>query len=254
MSASRRMPQKLAGVALAAALVSVGAGPSARADVPDPRSRDANYADVWLRLDADRSAIQAWVGGTKSWSALDLGGDLVLTQYYPGAWDPLQNEVVNAALQNQTRAPAVRAELGPALLFGNLFVQPKVGLGYDFELDTLNLVPQATAILEVLFVYLEAWAQFHLYSPFDSALQDSFYARLTALATCDSRFAAGIQSELVSPLKNFQGSGPRSLQVGLAATANVYAPLTLGLFAGVDLASAARYHFPVGRLTATYLF
>lgn len=241
--------------ALGASLAALAPNRSAAAEVPDPSSRDANYADVWLRLDADRSAAQAWVGGTKSWSGLDLGANLVLTQYYPGAWDLFQNEVFNAAYEDETRAPAVRAEVGPALLFGGLFIQPKLGLGYDFELETLGpFVPQATIILEAAFLYVEAWAQFHLYSPFESGLQDSFYNRASVLVTCTSRLGVGVQEETTVALRNFQGNGTRSVQVGLVATVLVLPALTVGVFAGADVASAAHYQVPIGRLTATYLF
>jgi hypothetical protein len=240
---------------LGAGLGALAASRSASAEVPDPSSRDANYADVWLRLDADRSAAQAWLGGTKSWSGFDLGANLVLTQYYPGAWDLFQNEVFNAAYADQTRAPGVRAEVGPALLFGGLFIQPKLALGYDFELETLGpFVPQATIILEAAFVYLEVWAQFHLYSPFESGLQDSFYNRASVLVSCTSRLGVGVQEETTVALANFQGKGTRSVQVGLVATVIVLPALTVGVFAGADVASAAHYQVPIGRLTATYLF
>jgi hypothetical protein len=243
------------GAALAAGSCVLVSSPAAFAETPDPSSRDANYADVWLRLDADRSAVQAWAGGTQSWSGFDLGANLVLTQYYPNAWDALQNDTVNAALAHQTRAPAVRAEVGPALLFGSLFIQPKLGLGYDFELETVGpFVPQTTAIFEAAFVYVELWAQFHLYSPFEAGLQDSVYARAAVLASWNSRIGLGVQGETTLALKNFDGSHWRSVPLGLVGTVDVWGPLTLGVFAGGDVAKAAHYHFPVGRLTASYLF
>jgi hypothetical protein len=243
------------GAALAAASSVLVSSHAAFAETPDPSSRDDNYADVWLRLDADRSAVQAWVGGTKSWSGFDLGANLVFTQYYPNAWDALQNDAVNEALAHQTRAPTLRAEVGPALLFGSLFIQPKIGLGYDFELETIGpLVPQATAILEAAFIYVELWAQFHFYSPFEANLQDSFYARAAVLAAWNSRIGLGLQGETTLALKNFEGPGARSIPLGLVGTVDVWGPLTLGVFAGGDVATAAHYHFPVGRLTATYLF
>jgi len=237
------------------ACLGVLATSSARAESLDPSSRDDSYADVWLQLDADRSAARAWVGGTKSWSSLDLGANLVLTQFYPGAWDPLQNDAVNQALKNQTRAPAVRAEVGPALLFGSLFIQPKLGLGYDFELETVGpLVPQVTAILEAFFLYFELSAQVYLYSPFESTLQDSLSTRFAALFTTNSRFGIGPQLEAIVGLHNVDGPALRSLPVGLTATVAALPGLSFGAFAGGDPAHAARYHFPVGRLTGTYLF
>ena len=243
------------GLAIAACLVSLAASSSAWATALDPSSRDANYADLWLRLDADRSAAQAWVGGTKSWSGLDLGANLVLTQFYPDAWDPLQNDAVNQALNNQTRAPAVRAEVSPGLLFGSLFIQPKLGLGYDFELETIGpLVPQVTAILEAFFLYVELSAQVHLYSPFESGLQDSLATRFVTLFTTNSRFGVGAQVEGIVALHNFDGSALRSIPVGLTASVAALPGLTLGVFAGADPAHAARYHFPVGRLTVAFLF
>lgn len=251
----RRPSHRTAGAALAAGACLCAWSPPALAESPNPNSRDANYADVWLRLDAERAAAQALVGGTQSWSGFDLGANLVLTQWYPKAWDVLQNDAVNQALANQTRKPAVRAEVGPALLFGSLFIQPELGLGYDFELETIGpFVPQATVIFEAAFVYLELGAQFFFYSPFESGLQDSLQTRAALVATWNSWLGLGVQNELTFGLSNFDGASLRSSPLGLVATLQVAEPFTLGVFVAGDPAHAARYHFPVGRLTATYLF
>lgn len=252
-SVGRARPSVCGALALAACLLTWNA--SARGETRDPSSRDANYADVWLRLDAERAAAHASVGGTKSWSGFDLGANLVLTQWYPKAWDILQNDAVNQALANQTRQPALRAEAGPALLFGSLFIQPKLGLGYDLELETVGpFVPQATLILELAPLYLELGAQFFFYSPFESELQDSVQTRAALLVTWNSWLGLGAQNELTFGLKNFDGPGLRSTPLGTVATLQVAEPFTLGLFVAGDLAPDAHYHFPVGRFTATLLF
>jgi hypothetical protein len=241
--------------AASAVLASCALSPCAFADQLDPNSRADNYADVWLRLDLDRSALQAWVGGTKSWAGLDLGADLVLTQYYPGAWDPLQNDAFNLSLDDQTRAPALRVEIGPAFVFGGLFIQPKLGLGYDFELERIApFVPQATFVFEVAFVYLEAWVQFFLYGPFEPAAQDSFHTRDSVLFAFDGRLALGVEGDFTVGLRNSGGDTLRSSQLGLLATANPVGTLTLGVFVGAETESRTPYRFPVGRVTGTVLF
>jgi hypothetical protein len=217
-----------------------------------------NYADAWLRLDADRVGLQLWLGATPAVGPVDLAIDVVVSQVYPGAVDPSQNAAFNAAIGESYRAPTARLELGPALSWGGLFVLPKLGIGYDFERQRVTpLVPQAFIVVQGGPLYVESWLQFFLYDLFDDGAQDSFHTRNTLLVALSPPLALGAEVDVTVALQNFTGCGLRSLPLGAVANLQLAKPFTLGLFLGYefqDEARNARHDFLTGRLTATLLW
>jgi hypothetical protein len=252
------MPKKiLAGLALCACCSSLGARASAREADRDPDSEADNYADVWLRLDADRVGAQFWVGGTTPIGHLELSSNLVITQTYPGVVDPLQGADYLAS-GDDYRAPAIRVELGPALATGGFFFLPKVGIGFDIERETVApLVPQLISIIQGGPLYIESWAQFFLYDMFDDGAQDSFYTRDMVLVALDNHWALGVQAELSVALQNSPESALRSLSVGPRSNWSPVEAFTLGLYVGYESQEIARNSendFVAGRATATLLW
>jgi hypothetical protein len=240
---------------LCAALAhSTGWSGSALAEVAD----DGNYADAWLRLDADRVGLQLALGSTPSLGPLDLAIDVVASQAYPGAVDPSQSVAYNAALGDDYRAPTVRLELGPALSWGGLFVLPKLGIGYDFERERFApLVPQAIIIVQAGPAYLESWLQLFLYDLFEDGAQDSFYTRNQLLVALNEPLSLGVELDATIVVQNGAGDAGRSFPVGVVGNVQVVRAVTLGLFLGYETQPEARngrHDFAAGRLTATVLW
>jgi hypothetical protein len=218
----------------------------------DLASTDENYSDLWLRLDIDRVAANAWLGGTWSLDAVDVAYDLIVTQAFTGAVDTLD------LLTENYRSPSVRAELGPELDFGALFLLPKVGLGYDFERRGISpLVPQLIGLLQAGPLYFESWLQFYFRDLFDAGAQDSFYTRNFLLLALNNRLAFGPQFELTVALKNAPGKSLRSLPVGGRLNLAFMPELTLGLFLGYETQESGRnseQDSVTGRITVVYLW
>jgi hypothetical protein len=217
-----------------------------------------NYADAWLRLDADRVGLQLWLGATPAVGPVDLAIDVVASQVYPGAVDPSQNAAFNAAIGESYRAPTARLELGPALSWGALFVLPKLGIGYDFERQRVApLVPQAFIIVQAGPLYFESWLQFLLYDVFEKGAQDSFHTRNALLVALSPPLSVGAEVDVTVAVRNFTGSALRSLPVGAVANVQIASPFTLGLFLGYETQGEARntrHDFIAGRFTATLLW
>jgi hypothetical protein len=57
-----------------------------------------NYADTWLRLDADHVGLQLRLGATPGVGPVDRAIDVVASQVYPGTIDPSQNAAFNGAI------------------------------------------------------------------------------------------------------------------------------------------------------------
>jgi hypothetical protein len=218
----------------------------------------SNYADAWLRLDADRVGLQLWLGATPTVGPIDLAIDGVVSQVYPGAVDPSQNAAFNAAIGDSYRAPTARLELGPALSWGALFVLPKLGIGYDFERQRVApLVPQTLIIVQAGPVYFESWLQLFLYDVFEEGAQDSFHTRNTLLVALSPALALGAELDATVAVRNFTGSALRGLPIGGVANVQLAPPFTLGLFLGYETQSEARnarHDVIAGRLTATLLW
>ncbi len=223
----------------------------------DPDSEADNYADLWLRLDADRVGVQAWVGGTTPLGPLQLASNLVVTQSYPGVKSPLEGAEL-ARTGDSYRAPAVRLELGPAFASGGFFFLPKLGVGYDFERKkAVPLVPQLITIIQAGPAYFESWLQLYFYDVFDKGAQDSFYTRELLLVALDNHWAFGVQAELTAALQNSPGKTVRGLPVGAVANFSPCELVTFGLFVGVETQRAARnseHDYLTGRLTSTWVF
>lgn len=224
---------------------------------PDPDSEADNYADLWLRLDADRVGVQAWVGGTTPLGPVELASNLVVTQTYPGVKSPLEGAVV-AQSGNDYRAPAVRLELGPAFASGGFFFLPKLGVGYDFERKkAVPLVPQLQSIIQAGPAYFESWLQLYFYDVFDDGAQDSFYTRELLLVALNNHWAFGVQAELTAAIRNSPGQTVRGLPVGAVANFSPRELVTFGLFVGVETQSVARnseHDYLTGRFTTTWVF
>lgn len=242
----------------AGVLALFGASRSAHAGNWDPDSMADNYARGWVRADADRVGVQAWVGTTLPLGHLELAGDAVFSQAYSGVVDPMQNSAFAAKVGSGYRAPDVRIEVGPALAFGPLFVLPKLGIGYDFERQKIApFVPQVMLILQGGPLYVESWLQYFVYGAFDKGSQDSFYTRDLVLVAADNHVALGVQAELTYATANSPAKHVRSLPAGVAANWSPCAPLTFGLFAGVETQKSAwngPHDWVAGRVTATVLW
>ena len=229
----------------------------ARAEVQeiDLESDADNYADVWLRLDADRVGLQSWVGGTKTWGAVDLAANLIVTQPYPDVVDPLAGAEY-ASVGDEYRAPIARLELGPAMSNGGLFVLPKIGLGYDFEREKVApLVPQLMTIVQGGPLYVESWIQFYFKDLFDEGAQDSFYTRDMLLVALSNYWALGVQTEVTVAMKNGPDDKLRSWPVGARVNWSPVEQAAFGLFVAFETKKQARNSeddFMSGRLTATY--
>lgn len=226
----------------------------AAADV-DADSQADNYADLWLRFDADRVGFQGYIGGTTPVGPLLLASNLVVTQTYSGAVDPMRPV---APADAYDRAPVVRAELGPAFSSGGFFFLPKLGLGYDFERPGLGpFVPQLMTIIQGGPLYVESWVQFFLYDLFDDGAQDSFYTRDMILVALSNSWALGPQAELTLAIQNGAGKTLRSLPVGVAINFAPVEAATFGVFLGYEtqpIARNAEDDFMAVRVTATFLF
>jgi len=226
----------------------------AAADV-DAHSQADNYADLWLRLDADRVGVAAWVGGTTPVGPLLLASNLVVTQVYSGAVDPMRPV---AAVDAYDRAPVARVELGPAFSSGGFFFLPKVGLGYDFDRPGLGpFVPQLMTIVQGGPLYVESWVQFFFYDLFDDGAQDSFYTRDMILVALSNSLALGPQAELTLAIQNGAGKTLRSLPVGAGVNFAPVEAATFGAFVGYEtqpIARNAEGDVASVRLTATFLF
>jgi hypothetical protein len=243
-----------AGACVAALAVAAGA----RAADWDPSSDADNYARGWVRLDADRVGVTGWAGTTLPIGHLDLAGDVLISQPYPGVVDPLQNAASAAKVGDGYRAPSARVEVGPALAHGAFFFLPKLGLGYDFERKKIApFVPQLMTIVQGGPLYVESWIQFYLYKMFDRGSQDSFYTRELILLALSNRIALGPQAELTVALANSPRKHLRSFPAGVAANWSPCEPITFGLFAGVETQKSAwngDHDWLAGRLTATLLW
>jgi hypothetical protein len=219
---------------------------------------ESNYADAWLRVDADRVGLQLSLGATPALGAVDLALDVVVSQAYPGALDPSQSQAFNAALADDYRAPSLRLELGPALSWGGLFVLPKLGIGYDFERERVApLVPQAIIIVQAGPAYLESWLQLFLYDLFEDGAQDSFYTRNLLLVALGEPLALGLELDATVAVQNAAGDCLRSLPFGVVGNVQLLRAFTLGLFLGYETqreARNARHDVIAGRLTATALW
>jgi hypothetical protein len=230
---------------------------SAGAAEIDPDSEADNYADVWVRLDADRVGLNAWVGGTTPIGPLELASNVIVSQGWPGAVDPIQGSVVDAS-GDDYRAPALRLELGPAFATGGFFFLPKVGFGYDLEREKFGpLVPQLFTIIQAGPAYFESWVQFYFYNFLDEGTQDSFYTRDMLLVALSNQFAVGAEVDLTVAIKNSPGKALRSLALGPTATYSPWEPFTVGLFVGYEFQKSARnseHDFLAGRVTVTYLW
>jgi hypothetical protein len=217
-----------------------------------------NYADAWLRLDADRVGLQLGLGATPAVGPVDLAIGAVVSQVYPGAIDPSQNAPFNAAIGESYRAPTARLELGPALSWGALFVLPKLGIGYDFERQRVApLVPQTLIIVQAGPLYFESWLQLFLYDVFEAGAQDSFHTRNSLLFALSPPLALGAEIDATVALQNITGRALRSLPIGAVANVQLAPPVTLGLFLGYETrgeARNARHDFIAGRLTATLIW
>ena len=224
----------------------------------DPDSKAENYAKAWLRLDADRVGVQGAVGTTVPLGGLELAGNVVVSQPYPGVVDPLQNKKFSQPIGNDYRAPEVRLELGPALSSGGFFFLPKLALGYDFERKKVApFVPELMTVIQGGPLYVESWVEFFFYSPFDVGAQNSFYTRDLLLVALSNHIALGPQVELTVAIKNSPGKALRALPIGAAANWSPADVFTLGLFVGVETQASARnaqHDFLSGRLTASVLF
>lgn len=224
----------------------------------DPDSEADNYADFWLRLDADRTGGELWAGTTTPIGRVNLASNLVFTQHYPDAVDPKTEAGLRARLGGDARAPAIRAEAGPAIASGGLFVLPKIGIGYDFEREKVApLVPQVMLIVEGGPAYIESWVQFFFYDMFAAGAQDSFYTRDVVAVALSNHVALGVEAELTVALKNAPGGALRSLAVGPRVTVSPTEALALGLFVGYESQASARQStddFLAGRFTATLLW
>ncbi len=252
------MTPKTSTCTLLSALALLALARPAAANDWDPDSRADNYAHGWGRLDADRIGLTAWLGTTVPLGHVNLAGNLIATQAYPGVVDPMQGRAFSAAVGDGYRAPTVRLELGPALELGPLFLLPKLGLGYDFERKKVApFVPQVLAILQGGPLYVESWLQWYLYRPFDKGSQDSFYTRDCLLYAIDNHVAVGLQTEVTVATTPDSRKNLRSLPVGLAAN---YAPLealTFGAFVGVETQKSAwnaPHDLLAGRLTVSLLW
>jgi hypothetical protein len=218
----------------------------------------SNYADAWLRLDADRVGVELSAGATPAFGAVDLALDVVLSQAYPGAVDPSQSAAFNAALDDRYRAPSLRLELGPALSWGGLFVLPKLGIGYDFERERVApLVPQALIIVQAGPGYFESWLQLFLYDLFEDGAQDSFYTRNLLLFALSEPVSLGLELDATVAVQNSAGDALRSLPVGVVGNLQIVRACTLGLFLGLETqreARNSRHDILAARLTTTLLW
>jgi hypothetical protein len=229
---------------------------AAGADDVEPDA--SNYADAWLRLDADRVGLELSAGATPALGSLDLALDLVVSQAYPGAVDPSQSAAFNAALDDDYRAPSLRLELGPAFSWGGFFVLPKLGIGYDFERERIApLVPQAIIIVQAGPGYLESWLQLFLYDLFEDGAQDSFYTRNLLLLALSKPVSLGLELDATVAVQNSAGNALRSLPIGVAGNLQIVRAFTLGLFLGYETqpeARNSRHDVLAGRLTGTLLW
>ena len=215
-----------------------------------------NYAQLWVSLAADRVGAEVAAGGTPTLGALDWALNVVVFQPFPGVVDPKRGQPSAVQRDADARAPSVRLELGPALSWGGFFFLPKIGLGYDFELERIApLVPQLQSILQFGPGYIESWLQLQLYDLFDAGAQDTLYSREALLIALDNSWAVGAQVEFSLAVKNAPSKDRlRSLPVGAVANLQVARWLTLGLFVGWETQPEARngeHDGLAGRLTVT---